>query len=201
MLSWILQLLHFSSNFWTAINSYLCVPPLSRSCSTRQHKCNLFLKFRSNFNVDKGISEVIMLRSLLPRCYCVQSYFLMQCVIILVSQSVFTHSFPTSPSCKIRLFLLMLPSLRISTTSCLWPSFLHIRIWLFSQLFIRPFQLPDSSAWLCYIYIKYTIMLHTIHSTLFFYLLKLLHSFKWAMSPRIATYSKLRCEDHFGLVF
>lgn len=43
-------------------------------CSTKQQKLNLFLKFQSNFNVDKGLSKIITLRSLLPMYYCLQSY-------------------------------------------------------------------------------------------------------------------------------
>lgn len=98
MLSLTLQLLHFSSSFLTTINSYLYMLSLYRLCSTKQQKCNLLLKFQSNFRVDKVTYNIIILRILLFMHYCLQLFFLMQCITILVSQSVFIHSsrFPLS---------------------------------------------------------------------------------------------------------
>lgn len=74
MLSLTLQLLHFSSSFLTAINSHLYMVSFYKLCSTKQQKLNLLLKFQSNFNVDKGLSKIITLRSLFPMYYCLQSY-------------------------------------------------------------------------------------------------------------------------------
>lgn len=42
-----------------------------RLCPTKQQQCNLFLKFPSSFNVDKGIAKTFMLRSLCVIVYMV----------------------------------------------------------------------------------------------------------------------------------
>lgn len=104
MLSLTLQLLHFSSSFLTTINLYLYMLSLYRLCSTKQQKCNLLLKFQSNFRVDKVTYNIIILRSLLFMHYCLQLFFFnamyhYPCLTICVHPLL-----PISPFRKVRSF-------------------------------------------------------------------------------------------------
>lgn len=203
MLSLTLQLLHFSSSFLTTINSYLYMLSLYRLCSTKQQKCNLLLKFQSNFRVDKVTYNIIILRSLLFMHYCLQLFFFnamyhYPCLTICVHPLL-----PISPFRKVRSFPLMLTSWRISRT----PSWGGLQFYIFGYG-LSPRRESDLFNFQSFL-LSYTTFTsnvpwgpHIIYNTLFFFHLShLLHAFKWAIPPRTSAHPNLRQQNHLELVF
>lgn len=200
MLLLTLQLLHFSSSFLTTINSYLYMLLLYRLCSTKQQKCNPFLKFQSNFSVDKGTYNYIEKFAFYAFLFTV--IFLMQCVTILVSQSVFIHSSQFPLSIKLGPF----PSCSLP-----WESQVLLHVVVLNSTFSDMAFLPDvnltfsTNRHFCLAITHLHQIYHEDHisfTTLFFFHLPhLLHAFKWAIPPRTSAHSNLRHQNHLKFVF